>query len=334
MTKRTIIITGGNAGLGLAYARELGRDANTLVAIACRDLLRGERAATALGQQGVQARVLPLDLADLASVRHFPDVLREAALPPLAGLICNAGVQDGGTSRRTVDGFEETFGVNHLGHYLLARLLLPMMTCNASVVFVASNTHDSSTGTGLPEPSYPGALALAADRATGSKAGQKRYTESKLCNIYTAYELARRLEACPDARHRSIRVNAFDPGMVPGTGLARSYPAPLRFLWSYVLPVLTLFQRNVNRPAASARRMAALMTGGMGELTGKYVSMGQVTASSALSYDQANAADLWEASAVMTGLSTTLGDGGEDAPHQLMGSIMGSLPEARPAEAA
>ena len=334
MAKRTIIVTGGNAGLGLAFGRELGRDADILVVIACRDLLRGEQAATTLRGQGVHAHVLPLDLADLASVRRFPDALREAALPPLAGLICNAGVQDGGTPRRTVDGFDETFGVNHLGHYLLARLLLPVMARGASIVFVASNTHDASTGTGLPEPTYPGAAALAADQATGSKAGQKRYTESKLCNIYTAYELARRLEASPEAHLRSIRVNAFDPGMVPGTGLARRYPAPLRFIWSYVLPVLTLFQRNVNRPATSARRMAALVNGGMGDLNGKYVSMGQVTASSALSYDRGNAADLWEASAAMIDLPPTFGDAGEAVAHRPANSIVAAPPQARPAEGA
>jgi len=47
----------------------------------------------------------------------------------------------------------------------------------------------------------------------------------------------------------------FDPGMMPGTGLARTYPAPLRFVWNYVLPALTLFQKNVNRPSTSGRRI-------------------------------------------------------------------------------
>lgn len=62
---------------------------------------------------------------------------------------------------------------------------------------------------------------------------------------------------------QSIRVNALDPGMMPGTGLARTNSAPLRFVWNYILPALTLFQ-NVNRPVTSGRRLAALASGQMG----------------------------------------------------------------------
>lgn len=156
---------------------------NTLVAIACRDVSRGEQAATELRAKDINAHVLPFDLADLASVRRFPDALRQASLLPLAGLICNAGVQDGGTPRRTVVGYEETFAVNHLGHYLLSRLLLPVMAPDASVVFVASNTHDGSTGTGMPEPSYPGAAALAR-RVTGKRSFPiKHRVLGKACTI-------------------------------------------------------------------------------------------------------------------------------------------------------
>ena len=74
---------------------------------------------------GIAAAVLPLDLASLASVREFVDLFRVGRLPPLAGLVCNAGLQNIGTPQRTVDGFETTFAVNHLGHFLLANLLLP-----------------------------------------------------------------------------------------------------------------------------------------------------------------------------------------------------------------
>ena len=101
-------------------------------------------------------------------------------------------------------------------------------------------------------------------------------------------------------------MNAFDPGMMPGTGLARTYPAPLRFAWNYVLPALTLFQKNVNRPSASGRRLAALASGRMGELKGKYVSMGKVFPSSPLSQDASKAWDLWKVSAEMTGLPSSL----------------------------
>ena len=72
---------------------------------------------------------MPLDLASLASVRSFAaklkDRLKAAELPPLHGLVCNAAVQ--GARTFTADGFESTFGVSHLGHYLLVNLLVPLM---------------------------------------------------------------------------------------------------------------------------------------------------------------------------------------------------------------
>lgn len=232
---RSSIVTGGNAGLGLAYGRALAGDPGSVVVIACRDVRRGEAAARTVDATGARVRVLQLDLADLSSVRAFPEAFRRAGLPPLAGLVCNAGVQGNDAPTRTRDGHEATFGVNHLAHYLLARLMLGDMQDGGRIVFVSSNTHDPATKTGLPEPRYTGAEMLSADGATDARSGQRRYTTSKLCNLHCTYELDRRLRSSDDAHLRSLRVDAFDFGMVPGTGLARSYPPLLRFAWSYLL---------------------------------------------------------------------------------------------------
>ena len=304
---RTYIVTGGNAGLGYACSRALAKEPGALVVIACRDPARGEVAAASLRKTGGAVRVLSLDLASQRSIHDFVDAFRAAGFPPLVGLICNAGVQDHGKPTRTADGHETTFGVNHLGHYALVRRLLPDFAMDGRIVFVSSNTHDHAQKTGMPAPRYQNARALASDFELGSKAGQVRYTSSKLCNILCAYELARRLKGSGDPRLESLLVNAFDPGMVPGTGLARSYPAPLRFVWRYILPALTLFQKNVNRPGTSGRRLAALADGSMGDFTGQYVSMGQVAASSPLSHDADKARDLWETSAAITGFPVELG---------------------------
>ncbi len=304
---RSYIVTGGNAGLGLAYGRVLAKDPGNVVVIACRDAGRGEAAARTVDAAGARVRVLPIDLADLSSVRAFPEAFRRADLPPLAGLVCNAGVQGNDAPTRTRDGHEATFGVNHLAHYLLARLMLGDLREGGRIVFVSSNTHDPATKTGMPEPRYTGAETLSADAATDAGSGRRRYTTSKLCNIYCTYELARRLRGSGDAHLRSLRVDAFDPGMVPGTGLARSYRPPLRFAWSYLLPALTLVMPNVNRPTTSAERLAALVTGRMGDLGGRYVSMGRAMPSSPLSQDPAHAEELWTVSAAMTGLPVDLG---------------------------
>src|SRR5262249_49512013 len=72
----------------------------------------------------------------------------------------------------------------------------------------------------------------------------------------------------------------FDPGMMPGTGLARSYPALLRFVWNYILPAFTLFKLNVHRPAKSGRRLAALVSDSSETPAGKYYSDGREARSS------------------------------------------------------
>jgi NAD(P)-dependent dehydrogenase (short-subunit alcohol dehydrogenase family) len=255
---------------------------------------------------GAHVEVLPLDLANLANVRAFPAAFRQKTLPPLAGIVCNAGGQSVGTPELTADGFEVTFQSNYLGHYLLTRLMLDDLQANGHIVFVSSNTHDPLAKTGMPEPYFRSTAQMARDLEPGRKQGQRRYTTSKLCNIYNAYELSSRLGISGDDRLRSIRVNAFDPGMMPGTGLARSYPTALRFVWRYALPVLTVFQRNVNQPSVSGERLARLVDGSMEDATGKYISEGRDTRSSAQPYDRNNSLVLWDASADMVGLSRDL----------------------------
>ena len=303
---RTFIVTGGNTGLGFHCAAFLSLDRESLVVVACRDPRSGEEAARKLRRNGARIEVLPLDLADQASVRAFVEAFHKLASPPLAGLVCNAGLQNIGAPGRTAEGYETTFAVNHLGHYLLARLLLSAMAADARIVFVSSGAHDPAQKSGLPDPRYESADAVAHDFEAGADAGRRRYATSKLCNVLCTYEFTRRLAAAPDPRRQSIRVNAFDPGLMPGTGLARTYPAILRFAWNYVLPAATLFMRNVNRPAKSGQRLALLANGPQGVVTGKYFSEGRESRSSDLSYDRAKALDLWDASARMTGLPVEL----------------------------
>ncbi len=184
----------------------------------------------------------------------------------------------------------------------------------------------------MPAPRYTTAEAVAHDFEPGGNAGRRRYTTSKLCNLYCTYEYARRFAASADPRLQSLRVNAFDPGLMPATGLARTYPAPLRFVSRYILPLLSLFVSNINSPATSGRRLALLASGGEGATTGKYFSDGREIPSSQESYDTRKALDLWNASAEMTGLPPELSavthppqsNGGWIAPGD------GGLQESRP----
>lgn len=303
---KTYIVTGGNTGLGFECAATLARESNTLVVIACRDVQKGEQAEQRLREATGNLTVLPLDLAKQESIRAFVKTFRMHAFPPLAGIICNAGMQNVSTPTKTDEGYETTFAVNHLGHFLLTRLLLPELARGARITFVSSGTHDPKQKTGMPEPRYITAEALAHDFEPGSMAGRRRYTTSKLCNIYCTYEYARRFATSKDLGLQSLRVNAFDPGLMPATDLARTYSAPLRFVSRYLLPMLSLFVKNIHSPATSGRRLALLASGGEGSTTGKYFSDGKEVQSSAASYDTKNALNLWNTSAVMTGLSSEI----------------------------
>jgi NAD(P)-dependent dehydrogenase (short-subunit alcohol dehydrogenase family) len=113
---RTVIITGGNSGIGLEAARVFAAKGARVV-LAVRDTSKGDAAADEIGGR---TQVAELDLADLASVRAFATAWSD----PVDVLINNAGVMAVPLGR-TADGFELQFGTNHLGHFALANLLLP-----------------------------------------------------------------------------------------------------------------------------------------------------------------------------------------------------------------
>jgi NAD(P)-dependent dehydrogenase (short-subunit alcohol dehydrogenase family) len=316
MTSRTAVITGGNGGLGYACARALiasAADPPWQVVLACRGEERARTAVTRLtGAPGAGGRVeaMSLDLASLDSVRAFAAELggrlRAGALPPLRGLVCNAGVQSGARSSVTADGFESTFGVNHLGHFLLVDLLRPLLEPPARVVVVASIVHDPAKKAGLPAPAWNNPASLAAGELGPGGAADKpltaarrRYATSKLANVYFTYALARRL---PDG----VTANAFDPGLMPGTGLVREASAPLRFANAHILPHIIPLVRRTRMPhihtvEESAGALARLLTDpALTGTTGKYFEGRQQIRSSDESYDENRAEELWQASETLT----------------------------------
>jgi NAD(P)-dependent dehydrogenase (short-subunit alcohol dehydrogenase family) len=293
---QTAIITGATGGLGLQCARSLlGRDPAWHVVLAVRDVARGAEAVRGLGRPD-RCTVMELELASLASVERFLGAYRAAGLPPTGAVICNAGTQVVSGVRFTEDGFEATFATNHLGHFALVHGLLGDLAPAARIVVVSSDTHDPARRTGMPAPRYTTADALAdppaAERHDSARAGRRRYTTSKLCNVLFAYELHRRLAADP----RGITVIAFNPGLMPGSGLAREYSKPQQLVWRHVLPALR-FLPQVRSTAESGRDLAALAADPrFASAGGTYVDGRKPTASSVDSRDPAKALDLWETS--------------------------------------
>ena len=292
MNTRTAIITGATSGLGLECARALLQDDPSWhLVLPVRDTTRGADAVRELGDPQ-RCTLMPMDLASLASVRAFVDDFRAATLPPLHTVVCNAGVQV--THREwTEDGIEKTFGVNHIGHFALVQGLLDKLARPARIVVVSSGTHDPRKHTGMPDPRYTSAADVAhphAEQEAGD--GRRRYTTSKLCNVLFSYELDRRL----GQGEQGVTVTAFDPGLMPGSGLARDYPPLQRLAWRYLLPALRVLP-GVRSTRASGRYLAALAGDERFDgVTGQYFAGGKSIWSSAESYDLDKARDLWQTS--------------------------------------
>lgn len=236
-----------------------------------------------------------LDLGSLTSIRGFVNETK----PLIHGLICNAGVQYAGKTRYTSDGFEETFGVNHLGHFLLANLLTAKYAELKKIAVVSSGLHNPAGKGSFAPPNYttPEEMAHPADTpdANLSKLGMCRYATSKLCNIFFTYELSRRR---PD-----IMINAFNPGLLPGTGLGRNNSPMMKFAWYIMLPVFAGFIPGSCTTDKAGLALSKLITDV--PASGKYFDRGMDAPSSGESYDTLKAKELWDESARLTGFQIT-----------------------------
>jgi NAD(P)-dependent dehydrogenase (short-subunit alcohol dehydrogenase family) len=288
---KTIVMTGVSSGIGRVAAELLTERGHRVIG------------ADLVSTKAVEVRLL--DLNDLDAVRAFAatlDIIR------IDTLTLNAGVLGQDVNSRTTQGFERTFGVNHLAHYLLARLLLRQIKDGGTVVFTASGTHDPAEKTPIPAPNHSNAEWLAhperdphLDRRA-MIAGLRAYSSSKLCNVMTARSLARH----PDVLARGLRVFAYDPGLTPGTGLIRATPLVLRKLIWPLMPFIQPFSGGMNSLVDAGRGLADLSDCTTNSKTAIYCALrgGKPTwpSPSAVAQDDAACLRLWRASAAMTGL--------------------------------
>ena len=205
MLGKTCLITGASDGIGYAAARELAR-MGARVVIVGRNAAKTDAAVQRIIAESGNPAVERL-LADLSSQREVRRVAAEALerLPRLDVLLNNAGAIFL-SNRRSTDGLEMTFALNHIGYFLLTTLLLDRLreSAPARVINVSSSSHGSAGKFRLEDLPKP-----------GSNRGYRAYGRSKLCNILFTYELARRLEGT------DITVNALHPGLVQ-TNIARN----------------------------------------------------------------------------------------------------------------
>lgn len=300
--QKSVIITGGNSGLGFECAKAIAlAQQGWQIVLACRSHERGMQAVDTIISETENKNVsmLQMDLSSLESVRYFVDEYQTKNYPSLMGLICNAGILAQSEIQYTKEGYELTFGVNHLGHFLLTNLLLSHIAEPGRIIVVSSNTHNPAFREGQMAPAnYLGAEKLAHPNPDQEMSRMQRYTTSKLCNLLFAYELDRRLRK----KARNITVNGFDPGLSPGTNLGGGRDNLIRTtMRSVIVPILGIV---TSTPQKSGEAMARLLLDpDLENVSGKYYQILEEISSSEDSYNQDMSQELWEGSKILTQFS-------------------------------
>ena len=304
LSGQVAVVTGANSGVGRS-ATEMLLEAGAHVTMVCRSRERGERALAELrqsapaGSQGAERQVgkgadtvgtasdsaagtqIDLELADLSrqdDVRELADRLA-SELPAIDILVNNAGV----TRPQCVhspEGFELTFATNHLGHFLLTRLLRDRLEAGRGrIVNVSSRGHRSG------DLRRAGLEDIARGRAW--EGALQAYADSKLANVLFTSETARRWGA------RGITANAVHPGVL-ATEIWKKTSLAARLL---ILP-FTWFMASPDVGGKAVMNLVADPS--RDDVTGRYFHVQREESPSAQARDEALACELWERSVEWT----------------------------------
>ena len=289
MTGQTVVVTGGNSGIGFETAAALAA-MGARVLVTARNADRGRAAVAGIADRtpGAQVQLVVFDLADLSSVRRGAAEILEQA-PRLDVLVNNAGLVLS-ERRVTVDGYEATFATNHLGPFLLTNLLLDRMRASAParIVNVASTAHNSARK-GMPFDDL---------QSEGRYRAMRVYGQSKLANILFTNELARRLEGT------GVTANSLHPGTVR-TGYGADGDA--RGFLSFGLKVSGPFFLS---PAKGARTSVYLASSPeVDGISGQYLVKCKPRTPRTWARDPDAAQRLWRVSEELVGLELPLRDG-------------------------
>lgn len=294
----TLVMTGAGRGIGRSAAETILKYDPTihLVVLARGD--SGHSLACDLGKGGRSVSSKSADLASLSSVRsataEIVAELQSGELPPLHGFVGNAGVQYTNALTKGAEGHEATFTVNVLANHILIRTLEEHFVPESRITITVSDTHfgDLKHNMGMvPGPVWQAPEVLAKtsafDKPATTVAGRTAYSTSKLAAIYLVHEYARRFP-------KGVDVVSYNPGFVPGTGLARNADPISRFLMASVMPLMALTSMATSQKNAG-RYLANVVVGKTEAPTGSYVDRATVNRSSNESYDPARERAVWDA---------------------------------------
>ena len=274
MKGKIVIVTGANSGIGKATAAQIA-DLGASVVLACRNKERGESAANELAcVPGRDITLMRLDLADLDSVRAFAAAFTER-YDHLDALINNAGIL-GRWRAETKQGFEMSFGVNYLGHFLLTLLLLPLLQKaeQGRIVMMSSMAH-AWVDVRFDDLNY-----------THGYNRFLAYGHSKLCNLLFARTLTQKLRA----RGSRVTINAVHPGIVATDIVVNRVTG--RFRW--VADLMRLFFLSCDEGAETSVYLASEPS--LSRVSGEYFVNCKIEPSSLDSKDLEKANRLYDVS--------------------------------------
>src|SRR5579872_5857202 len=293
LSGHTVIVTGGNSGIGYEAAMQFARhNANTI--LACRSLDKASAAAKQIVASNPDANVevMELDLSRLVSVRRFADAFHQSHRT-LRVLVNNAGVM-ALPYRTTADGFEMQFGTNHLGHFALTGLLLDRLLATeaARVVNVSSSGHRI------------GSIRFGDLQWKSGYSKWRAYGQSKLANLLFTFELQRRA----DRAGAKLLAVGCHPGY-SATNLQAAGPrmqgsSMMESMWSTLNGAFAQSAAMGALPTEYAAAVAEVHGGdyigpdGFGEMWGHPTKVG----CAASAKDTVVAAKLWDESETLTGV--------------------------------
>ncbi|CAI9089452.1 OLC1v1024025C1 [Oldenlandia corymbosa var. corymbosa] len=316
LRKGTVIITGASSGLGLATAKAIADTGKWHVIMACRNFLKAVKAAKKAGISEENFTVMHLDLASLDSVRQFADTFKRSGRP-LDVLVCNAAVYlpTAKEPTYTAEGFELSVGTNHLGHFLLARLLLDDLKQSdypqKRLIIVGSITGNTNTLAGnVPPKANLGDLRGLASGLNGQNSspmidggefdGAKAYKDSKVCNMLTMQEFHRRFH-----EETGVTFSSLYPGCIAETGLFREHIPLFRLLFP---PFQKYITKGYVSEEEAGKRLAQVISDPSLSKSGVYWSWNKNSSSfenqlSKEASDEEKARKLWEVSEKLVGLA-------------------------------
>jgi NAD(P)-dependent dehydrogenase (short-subunit alcohol dehydrogenase family) len=248
------IVTGPTSGIGYHTALELAKHGTVVLVGRNPDKLRDVQ--NTINSKGGRSVAVVADLSDVTSARRAAADIVALDLP-IAGLLNNAGIMPL-KSFKTAQGWDGSYATNHLGPFALTDALIPHLRSGANVVFVCSAVEDPERKISV-RAGYRGSRFISVEasargewRPGGStNPGADAYATSKQGNLVAVFALAR--------EYPQLHFRAVEPGVTPGSNLARDMNPALRMVGKAMSPIASLIP-NFSTPKHAARVITNALT--------------------------------------------------------------------------